>query len=137
MIFVPIKVGVAVVDGLQARAQSLPPVALSCAAGPANVQDLVLTEAEVAIVNSAAAAMNAHIRAEASARGFAYFSLGALYDLPSLKAPFSVVATFQGPLPFGPLISLDGVHPSALGSGVLATAAAHALNVTYKLGIPE
>ena len=81
--------------------------------------------------------MNLHIQMEAAARGFAYFSLGALYDQPNLKAPFSLAATFQGSQPFGPKISLDGVHPSAAGSAVLAAAAAHALNVTYKLGIPE
>ena len=137
MLFVPIKVGVAVVAGLQARALGQPAVALSCAAGGPTDQDLTLTPAEVAIVNAQAAAMNAHIQAEAAARGFAYFSLGALYDLPGLKAPFSVVATFQGPQPFGPYVSLDGVHPSAAGSGILAAAAAHALNVAYNLGIPE
>ena len=137
MIFVPIKVGLALVAAAQAAALHLGPVPFSCAAGGPTDQDLTLTPTEVAIVNAQAAAMNLHIQTEAAARGYAYFSLGALYDQPNLKAPFSLAATFQGPQPFGPKISLDGVHPSAAGSAVLAAAAAHALNVTYKFGIPE
>jgi hypothetical protein len=37
--------------------------------------------------------------------------------------------------PYGPLISLDGVHPSAAGHHILAREAAKALNVTYHFGI--
>jgi hypothetical protein len=132
-IFVPIKVGLA----LLAAAHSPVPVPFSCAAGGPTTQDLTLTPGEVAIVNAQAAAMNAHIQQQANERGFAYFSLGALYDLPSLKPAFSLGATFFGNAPFGTLISFDGVHPNAAGSRVIATAAARALNATYKLGIPE
>ena len=38
--------------------------------------------------------------------------------------------------PYGPYISLDGIHPSAEGQRVLADAAAMALNSTYRLNIP-
>jgi len=137
MIFVPVKVGVALLAARQLAAQHLGPLPFSCAAGAPTDQDLTLTPAEVGIVNATTAAMNAHIQAEAANRGFAYFSLGALYDLPNLKAPFSLNTTFSTTSPFGALISNDGVHPSAAGSHVLAAAAAHALNVVYNLGIPE
>jgi hypothetical protein len=137
MIFVPIKVGLALVAASQAAAQHIGPIPFSCAAGAPTDQDLTLTPGEVALVNAQAALMNAHIQAEAAKRGYAYFSLGALYDLPNLKAPFSLATTFNTGSPFGALISLDGVHPSAAGSQVLARAAANALNVTYKLGIDE
>jgi hypothetical protein len=114
------------------------PFVFSCAADASPfVADFVLTPAEMAIVNAQIQAMNAHIQAEVSSHGYAYFSLGALYDLPNLKAPFSLSVLLGSLTPFGPLISLDGVHPSAAGSVILARAAAHALNVTYDLGIPE
>lgn len=35
--------------------------------------------------------MNAIIRAEADARGFAYFALSALYEQANTKAPFSAI----------------------------------------------
>jgi lysophospholipase L1-like esterase len=81
--------------------------------------------------------MNAHIRSEAVRRGFAYFELGALYDRGDLKPPFSVIAMMTTAAPYGPLISLDGVHPSGAGAAILARAAAAALNATYELGLPE
>jgi hypothetical protein len=137
LLFIPIRVELAVATGLQLAAQHLGPFVLSCAAGGPLDQDLVLTPAELAVLNAQIQAMNAHIRSEATRRGFAYFELGALFDRSDLKAPFSVLAMMTTAAPYGPLISLDGVHPSAAGSGLLARAAAVALNSTYKLGLPE
>jgi len=138
LLFVPIRVELAVATGAQLAAQHLGPFVLSCAAGGTLDPDLVLTPAELAVVNALIHAMNVHIRSEAVRRGLAYFELGALYDRSDLKAaPFSVVAMMTTATPYGPLISLDGVHPSAAGSTVLAHAAAAALNTTYNLGLPE
>lgn len=39
--------------------------------------------------------------------------------------------------PFGPLVSLDGLHPSAEGSRVLAQAAAAALAAKYNMVFPH
>jgi len=38
--------------------------------------------------------------------------------------------------PFGRYISLDGVHPSADGQAILASAAAQATSTTYGIAIP-
>jgi len=135
-LFLPFKLTPVLAAAQQAAALHLGPVSLSCAAGGPFDQDATLTPTEMGLVNAQIQAMNVHIQAEAQKRGFAYFTLGALYDLPGLKAPFSLVALLQSPTPFGTLISLDGVHPTAAGSKILADAAAHALNVTYDLGIP-
>ena len=91
---------------------------------------------DVAGVNAQLAAMNAVIRDEATKRGFAYFPLGALYEDVVTKAPLNAVTLMTSPQPYGPYISLDGIHPTAEGSRVLADAAAKALNDTYHLGIP-
>ena len=76
--------------------------------------------------------MDAHIRDKAASLGFAYFSLGELYDRKDLKAsPYSVVYHMTSRTPFGHLISLDGVHPSPLGHTLLAINASKAINDTY------
>jgi hypothetical protein len=137
LLFVPIRVPLAVFTGAQLAAQHLGPAPLSCAAGAPTDPDLVLTPAELAVVNAQIQAMNAHIQSEATRRGFAYFDLGALYDRAGLKGQFSVVALMTTATPYGSLISLDGVHPSAAGAAILAHAAATALNATYGFGLPE
>ena len=111
---------------------------LSCANAPSasGVQDFVLAPAEIEQLNAQLAAMNAVIRREADRRGFAHFALSALYDEANSKAPFSAVTLMTSAEPYGPLISLDGVHPSTAGHQLLADAAARALNATYRLGIP-
>jgi hypothetical protein len=53
------------------------------------------------------------------------------------KAAFSVVTMMTSPTPYGPLVSLDGIHPSDAGHAVLASAAARAINARYQFGIPE
>ena len=68
-------------------------------------------------------------------RGFAFVSLDAVYGQPAARPPFNVVAVLTTATPWGPLMSLDGVHPSAAGNALIATAAAQALNQTYNLGI--
>jgi len=135
LLFVPIKVAAAVAAGVQLAAQHLGPASLSCAAGGPADQDLVLTPGELAIVDAQIHAMNGHIRSEATRRGFAYFELGALYDRSDLKPAFSVVTLMTSLTPYGSLISLDGIHPSAAGSTLLARAAAVALDETYHLGL--
>ena len=80
--------------------------------------------------------MNAALQAEAQARGYAFMSLDALYAAPGVRVPLNVVALVTSPHPFGPFMSLDGLHPSAAGQTLIAQAAAQALNARYNLGIP-
>jgi len=138
LLFVPALVPAAVAGGAQRLAQGLGAHALSCAGAPATAPDsvdFVLDPAETALVNAQLAAMNAFIAEQAAARGFAHFELEALYGRAGLKPPFSVAALMTSATPFGPLVSLDGVHPSSRGSLVLADAAAAALNVRYGMGV--
>jgi len=96
--------------------------------------DFVLTSSDISAINSLMAQMNAHMQAKAAANGWAYFSLSALYDQP--KPAFKVLDVLFSNAPFGPNISLDGVHPSAQGQSILAAAAAQAINAKYGVSIP-
>lgn len=138
LIFVAVRVPVAAATGASYYANNLGPYTFSCQNAPSvtGIQDYVLDANDVAGVNAQLAAMNVVIRDEATRRGFAYFPLGALYEDVVTKPPFSAVTLMTSPQPYGPYISLDGIHPTAEGSRVLADAAAQALNQTYHLGIP-
>jgi len=123
-----------VFTGAFTSAHGLPNPVFSCADVP-GTEDLILTPADLTMINGVLAQMSDHIRAQAAARGYAYFSLGALYDMPGLKsAKYSVVTQLTSRNPFGPLMSLDGVHPSPFGHAVLATAAALAIDRTFHNG---
>lgn len=134
-IVVPFRVPSAVATGVGRRNAGLTPATFSCAAGPANVVDYVLDPGEITALNFIMAGIDAHIAAQAAARGWAYFRLDALYGRPDLKGTFSVVQMMTTATPYGPLMSLDGFHPSALGQTVLADAAASAINERYRLGL--
>src|SRR4029079_11824713 len=91
----------------------------SCADIPGTA-DYVLTPSDIAFLNGTLAQMAAHAKQQADAHGYAFVSLGALYDRADLKPPvYSVIAQLTSQLPYGNYISLDGVHPNALGSSVL------------------
>ena len=138
LMFVAVRVPVAVGTAAYYKANNLGPFTLSCANAPSStgIEDYVLDATDVAGVNAQLAAMNAVIRDEATRRGFAYFPLGALYEGVVTKPAFNAIAFMTTAQPYGPYISLDGIHPSAEGARVLADAAAQALNATYRFGIP-
>jgi len=135
-IYVTIKLSTAIRDGLAAKALGQPPVSFSCAGSGPTTVDFVLNQAEQAIIGAVVAQMNAVIQGEAQARGFAFMSLDALYSAPGVRTPLNAVALFTTAQPFGPFMSLDGLHPNAAGQALLAAAAAEALNAKYDLGIP-
>ncbi|HEX7980152.1 MAG TPA: SGNH/GDSL hydrolase family protein [Gemmatimonadaceae bacterium] len=138
LLFVAVRVPVAAATGAYYAANQLGPYTFSCQNAPSvtGIQDYVLDASDVAGVNAQLAAMNTVIRDEATKRGFAYFPLGALYEDVVTKAPFNAITLMTSLQPYGPYISLDGIHPTAEGSRILADAAAKALNDTYRLGIP-
>jgi hypothetical protein len=109
------------------------PTTATCADVP-GAADYVLTPGDITAVNARLAQLNAHIQAKAAEAGYAYFSLETVYGLP--KPRFSVVDLLFSSAPFGSHISLDGVHPSAQGQSLLATAAVQAINARYGLAIP-
>jgi lysophospholipase L1-like esterase len=133
-IYVPAKVVGTYAASLAARAAGQIAPTLSCTDIP-GTQDYVLTPQDMAAIDAQLATMNAYISDVAESNGFAFFDLDRLYGRKHLKQPFSAETLLMSAEPFGPLISLDGVHPSAEGHRILAREAARALNVTYHLGI--
>ena len=109
------------------------PTTATCADVP-GAADYVLTPSDITAINARMAQINAHVQAKAAELNFAYFSLSPLYDLP--KGRFNMYNVLFSSTPFGPNISLDGVHPYAAGQTVLARAAAQALNAKYGWSIP-
>jgi hypothetical protein len=109
------------------------PTTASCADVP-GAADYVLTPSDMSAINARMAQINTHIQAKASEHRYAYFALSALYDLP--KSPLNMYNVLFSNTPFGPNISLDGVHPSAQGQTILADAAAQSISVRYGLTIP-
>lgn len=134
LIYVPGKVVGAYAAGIAARAAGQATPVLSCADVP-GTQDYVLTPADIAAVDAQLAEMDAHIRDIAAANGYAFFDLDPLYGRRHLKAPFSATTLLTSDEPYGPYLSLDGVHPSGAGHRILAREAAKALNLTYHLAI--
>ncbi|MEP7027170.1 MAG: SGNH/GDSL hydrolase family protein [Candidatus Eisenbacteria bacterium] len=92
---------------------------------------LVITLAERAAIEDAIRGYNAVIAAEASARGAALVDASALYA--RLHAQGVVIGGVRYTTAFvtGGLFSLDGIHPSTLGSGLLANAFLEAINRRY------
>ena len=109
------------------------PTTATCADVP-GAADHVLTPSDIVAINARMAQINAHIQAKAAENGYAYFALSALYDLPKIN--FDMYSVLFASDPFGPNMSLDGVHPSARGQGILASAAAQAISARYGLPIP-
>jgi lysophospholipase L1-like esterase len=134
LIFVPAKVVGTYAAARAAAAGGQPAAPLSCADVP-GTQDYVLTATDIAALTTQLAEMNAHVRSVAAENGFAFFDLDPLYGQRRLKAAFSATTLLESHQPYGPFISLDGVHPSAAGHRILAREAAKALNMTYHLAI--
>jgi hypothetical protein len=133
LLFVPVVVPTAVATAHGYAQAQAGPYTLHCTASPdATAEDYTLTPSEAASVNNLLARMNKHMRREAHRHQFAYFALQALYGRPDIKGPFSAVALMTTDHPYGSLISLDGVHPSAAGAKILAEAAANALEAGYE-----
>jgi lysophospholipase L1-like esterase len=108
----------------------LGPADLSCA-DIAGTTDGILTTADITALNALAVQMNTFITAQATANGYATFSLGALYDTAKDGVTFDLATILASPTPFGAKMSLDGIHPSLAGQQVLMAAAKAGIIARY------
>ena len=122
-----------------------PPV-ISCGSAaplfPAPVGDAgILTPAEQTTLAGVIDAYNAFIRAKASEIGFAYYDPNPL--LLAQRAPGGCInvvpnlaAIPAGGNPFGPCISLDGIHPARQAHVLVANQLIGVINAAYDTEIP-
>ncbi|HSE66039.1 MAG TPA: hypothetical protein VLB12_03580, partial [Gemmatimonadales bacterium] len=117
------------------------PTSLDCTDQPS-----VIGPEEMLAVQTAITVYNQHIQAVAQNRGWAYFDVnpafaqlkaqGQIPVFPDVSGIF--VPPPQGPLPitFGPIFSLDGIHPSTVGQRMIADSLASAINQQYGTSLP-
>jgi len=99
---------------------------------------------EIVALQARVTAYNSYISQEADSRGYAYVDVNALLgqsQFSQLIPPFpELVENPQTPWgtdqPFGPLFSLDGVHPSSAAHEAVTDAAITAINAEYETSIP-
>lgn len=131
-ILVPWTIGLAKVA---AAAQGVPST-IDC-----SVDNEVVTTAELVGLATAVGQFNAHIQAEATARGFAYAdvnsALAALVANGSIPAFPNIAGALVGTsVLFGPYFTLDGVHPSSLAHQLIADTVASAINQKFGSTLP-
>lgn len=111
------------------------PAVISCAPGalPAPVGDIFILDAtEQATLVGVINGYNSYIKSKADAIGFAYYDPNVLFaakrasgEIPPFPNLASATATF------GPLISLDGVHPSSAAHVLIANEIVAVINAKY------
>ena len=116
-----------------------PAVTLDC--DPVAQDTVLVTPTELANLQAAVAGYNGYIAAQAAARGMDYWDVnGALLALvadgtiPAL--PNLAPALVGQPVTFGPIFSLDGVHPSSQAHRLIADSVAAHLNAAFGTDIP-
>ena len=104
----------------------------------------LLQSGEIVTLQERVAAFNEYISQQADSRDYAYVDVNALLSQPELSQlipPFpELIENPQTPWgtdqPFGPLFSLDGVHPSSAAHEAVTNAAIVAINGEYETNIP-
>lgn len=131
-ILVPWSIGLTKVN----TAANGTPASIDC-----SVDNEVVTTAELVGLATAVGQFNAHIQAQATARGMAYLdanaTLGALVANGSIP-PFPNIAPALagGAVTFGPYFTLDGVHPSSLAHELIADSLASIINQKFGTSLP-
>lgn len=97
----------------------------------------VLTPSEVASLQSAVQGYNSAIASEAAARGWAVVDFHAVFKNVAANGLDYGGAHYSTAFVTGGLVSLDGIHPTDLGYGVIANALIDAVNAKYGVAIPR
>jgi hypothetical protein len=99
--------------------------------------NLVLTEKEVAKVETATKAYNATIQSLAQAKGLAFVDANAkMVELNSASGIQWDGVKYSSKFVTGGAFSLDGVHPTGRGYGIIANEFLKAINLKYRSNLP-
>ena len=111
------------------------PAVIACAKGiyPAPVGDLyVLDPAEQTTLNTTIDAYNSYIQTTASAINFAYYDPNVLFAAQKATGAIPPFPDFKSSTAtYGPLISLDGVHPTGAAHRLIANDLINVINAKY------
>ena len=114
------------------------PETIDCADGPS-----VISPEEVSAMVTAVTAYNAHIQSEAQNRGWAYFDVNPAFAQLKAQGQIPVFPDVSGAflnprqsINFGPIFSLDGIHPSSTAHRILADSLASTINQYYGTNLP-
>jgi lysophospholipase L1-like esterase len=111
------------------------PAVISCAPGalPAPVGDVfVLDPQEQATLSATITAYNAYIQGKAAELGFGYWDPNDLFAIAKASGEIPAFPNLASPdQTFGPLISLDGIHPAGAAHVLIANALIDVINETY------
>lgn len=128
-ILVPWVIGLRRVDSAVAGT----PKTIDCTDAPT-----VISPAETQAMLTAVAGYNAKIAQTATDHGWAYFDVNPAFSalraagtIPSFPDVSGAFANPRTSVTFGPIFSLDGVHPSSLAHRLVADSVASAINQTY------
>jgi hypothetical protein len=99
--------------------------------------DQILTPAEIASLESAVDGYNTALRTEATARGFALMDFFGLFKNIAANGLHFAGQNYTIAFVTGGIFSLDGVHPSDLGYGIITNALIDAVNQRYGAVIPH
>lgn len=91
----------------------------------------VLTPTETAVIAERVQQYNAFLAQEAQDRGWAFADINPLLAAERANGAIPLFPQVDTDTPFGPLFSLDGVHPSLGGHIIAANAVINAVNETY------
>jgi hypothetical protein len=131
-VLVPFPYGAALLGAAQAGA----PRNLDCA----DTVAAVVVPSELVKLVTAVTAYNAHVSAQATARGWAYLdpnpTLDSLRGVPTAVRPFPALLAPCSANPFGTAFSCDAVHPSASTHRLIAIKLRAAINAAYSTAIP-
>lgn len=111
------------------------PALIACAKGiyPAPVGDIfVLDPAEQTTLNTAIDAYNSYIQQKAAAIKFGYYDPNVLFAASRASGAIPPFPNFASTTAtYGPLISLDGVHPTGAAHKAIANELIGVINATY------
>jgi hypothetical protein len=112
------------------------PASIDC-----SVDAEVITAAETVNLATAVATYNAHISAEAAARGFAYLDVNPILNALVANGTIPRFPNIAGapvgqPVTFGPIFSLDGFHISSTAQRLVADSVASTINQHYGTSLP-
>jgi lysophospholipase L1-like esterase len=97
----------------------------------------VLDATEQATLTATVDAYNAYVQQKANTVGWGYYDVNKTLDAAVARGDITIVNLGNPTQPFGPFMSIDPVHPSALGHKYITNDLIDVVNAKYGTSIPK